>query len=90
MNIYIYVYICVCVCVYIYIYMYLNHFAMYQKLIQCCKPTIPQKFLLKNEKKRRMVLQHCDTFMTQMNGEIGLLNMKTPAKTCSESMESSS
>ena len=37
-----------------------------------------------------MLLQHCDTFMTQMNGEIGLLSMKTPAKTCSESMESSS
>ena len=35
----------------IYIYIYINHFAVYQKLIQCCKSTILQlkKIYLKKE-----------------------------------------
>ena len=37
-----YVYTQLYICIYIYIYIQLNHFAIYQKLTQYCKPNILQ------------------------------------------------
>lgn len=39
--------------VYMYIHIQLNHFALQQKLTQCCKSSIPQKVILKKKWKQK-------------------------------------